>query len=457
MKSNSTRSVKVESGGEGVVAHVGLHALGQLADKLQLGSLLSSRIAWTGERAPGHDRGKVLTQMALMLAGGGESCRDIEHLRSQTSVFASVPSDSTVHRTMHQFNAAARSEIAVGLRDVRHTVWQRAGLLDTTDAVTLDIDATLVEVHSENKEGSAPNYKSGFGFHPLLCFADATGEVLSAQLRPGNAGSNTVSDHITLLDAAIAQLPDEVALGHRVSGQEETQAIRELVVRTDGAGCTKEFLAACRQRNVGFFTSARSNAQVESAIYETRLDEEMWTPARRANGELREGAAVCELTEWVNLAEFPSGTRLIVRREPLHQGAQRTLFFDANYRFTAFYCDRDGDPVELDQTMREHAHVEQHIQRLKDSGLTAMPFTNFEANANWLMTVALAADLVRWFQLLCLDGRWRNARPKTLRWALLHAPGRLVKRSRRRVIRILDGWPDAATLLGAYKAIALIT
>ncbi len=55
----------------------------------------------------------------------------------------------------------------------------------------VDIDATLTEVHSENREGAAPTYKTGFGSHPLLCFADATGDALSALLRPGNAGSNT--------------------------------------------------------------------------------------------------------------------------------------------------------------------------------------------------------------------------------------------------------------------------
>jgi hypothetical protein len=107
--------------------------------------------------------------------------------------------------------------------------------------------------------------------------------------------------------------------------------------------------------------------------------------------------------------------------------------------------------------MRAHAHVEQHIQRLKDSGLCRMPFTNFEANANWMMTVAMSADLVRWFQLLCFDGNWVNARPKAMRWGIFHAPGRLIRRSRQRVVRIIDGWPGTDALLEAYKRIALIT
>ena len=72
MKCNSVRQVRVESGGGGVVAHVGLHALGLFADRLGVGASLSSAVPPAGERAPAHDRGKVLTQAMLMLAGGGE-------------------------------------------------------------------------------------------------------------------------------------------------------------------------------------------------------------------------------------------------------------------------------------------------------------------------------------------------------------------------------------------------
>jgi hypothetical protein len=148
---------------------------------------------------------------------------------------------------------------------------------------------------------------------------------------------------------------------------------------------------------------------------------------------------------------------LIVRREPLHPGAQRSLFNSLDYRYWGFYTDSDRHPRGLDVTMRAHAHVEQHICRLKDSGLTRFPFTSFEANATWLTTVAMAADLVRWFQLLCMDGTWRDARPKALRWGIFHAPGRLVRRARRHTVRIIDDWPTTQVLLDAYQRIALIT
>jgi hypothetical protein len=178
--------VKVEASGTGVVSHVGLHAMGALADRLGLGDGLSRAIP----QRPGlvHNRGKVLVQTMLVLAGGGESCADIEHLRAEPVLFGHVASDSTVHRAFHEIDAETRVRIAAAAAAVRAKVWSRPART-STGPVLLDIDATIVEIHSENKAGAAPTYKGGYGFHPLLCFADATGEALSGMLRAGNAGS----------------------------------------------------------------------------------------------------------------------------------------------------------------------------------------------------------------------------------------------------------------------------
>jgi hypothetical protein len=115
-----------------------------------------------------HDRGKVLVHSALMLAGGGESCADIEHLRAQTDLFGHVASDSTVYRTFHEIAPETRAAIARGFAEVRWKVWRRTAATKGCGPIFLDIDASLIEVHSENKELTGPNYKGGFGFHPVL-------------------------------------------------------------------------------------------------------------------------------------------------------------------------------------------------------------------------------------------------------------------------------------------------
>jgi hypothetical protein len=159
MQTTSVRRVAVESGGDQVAAHVGLHALGAFADQLELGAALSARIPVTGKRQPLHDRGKVLVHQMLVLAGGGESCADIEYLRAEGDLFADVCSDSTVYRTFTEdLDEAVLRELKVGFAEVRARVWRRAGLTKGTDPITLDVDASLIDVHSENKEGTAPNY-----------------------------------------------------------------------------------------------------------------------------------------------------------------------------------------------------------------------------------------------------------------------------------------------------------
>jgi hypothetical protein len=457
MHGNSTRRLVVASGGDQVVGQVGLHALGAFADRLDLGNTLSSVITRRGGRLPQHDRGKVLVQAMLMLAGGGESCADIEYLRAQEDLFGAVPSDSTLFRTFHEITPQTRDALAGAFAEARHEVWRRSGATKGEGPVTLDIDASLVEIYTERKEGTGPHYKGGWGFHPILCFADATGEALSGLLRPGNAGANKIADHVELLDRAIAQLPKDVSVGHRPGdGAELVQ--RPLVVRTDSAGCSATFARECRSRHVGFFTVARAKTQIETALFHLFSNEDIWEPAQRQDGSPRRGAAVAELSDRVNLNEWPPGTRLIVRRDLVHPGGiQRSLFPNDEYRYSGHYTDQEGDPVELDKTMRAHAHVELNIKRLKESGLLAFPFSDLEANTTWMATVLMAADLVRWFQLLCLDAAWAKAQPKALRFGLFYAPGRLVRSGRAHIVRILEGWPGADALFRAYRRIHLLS
>jgi hypothetical protein len=136
-----------------------------------------------------------------MLAGGGESCADIEHLRLQSDLFPSVPSDSTVFRTFHELSSSTRSGIAEAMAEMRAKVWSRSSLTTGKEPVILDIDASLVEVHTDTKEHAAPTRKGGFGFHPMLCFADATGEMLSGLLQWNLTGGEIDGPSLTRPDS----------------------------------------------------------------------------------------------------------------------------------------------------------------------------------------------------------------------------------------------------------------
>jgi hypothetical protein len=365
----------------------------------------------------------VLVHAMAMLAGGGEACSDIERLRAQPALFGSVASDTTLYRTMRAIDVTRLDVLRAAAAGVRAQVWRRSSATTGSDPVVLDVDASLVEIHSEHKKGTAPTYKRGFGFSPMFCFADATGEVLGARLRPGNATANSIADQLQVIDDAVAQLPADIAAGHR-RGNRPIRVRRRIVVRADSAGGTRGFATELRARNLGFAVVARTDGQVKAAISKAAGDPDRWAPALTQTGQQRDGAAVADLTDLVDLSAWPDDTRLIVRREPLHPGAQTSLFPDLEFGYWGHYTDEAGSPVDRDVFIRAHANVEDRIRRLKTSGLERFPFADLDANKAWLWLLCLGADLVRWFQLLCLAGRLAAAEPDRPAAALAGATAR---------------------------------
>ena len=212
MNATSTVERLRVTGGDGSTAQlVGAHMLGELADRVGLSSAYSAAVPWAGERAPVHDRGRLLAQVAVMLAAGGRCVADMAALRDQPSLFGTVASDPTIWRCFDAIDSDVLDELRAARANARAAVWQQRR---RRGPVVLDVDASLVEIHSENKQQAASHYKGGFGFHPMFCFSDE-GEALAGMLRPGNAAANSGADQLAVVDLAIAQLPADVAVGHR--------------------------------------------------------------------------------------------------------------------------------------------------------------------------------------------------------------------------------------------------
>jgi hypothetical protein len=434
------RTVEVTADGEGLISHAGLALLAELADRSGLTGALSAALAPTRERRSRHDPGRVMRDLALMLCDGGDCVQDLAALRGQESLFGAVASETTAHRVLKSIDADLLDELRRARAKARAAVW-RAGA--RPERLVLDIDATLVSAHSE-KEDAAGNWKGGFGFHPLLCFLDGTDEGLAGLLRPGNAGSNTAADHERVLIEALEQLPRE-ALSE------------EILVRADIGGATHDFTRTCRDASIRFSVGYELTAAVRERLL--ALPEAAWEAALDADGERREGAWVAELTESVDLCEWPEGTRLIARRERPHPGAQLSFSDADGHRFTCFLTDQqDADIAELELRHRRRARVEDRIRCAKDTGLCNLPFHAFAHNEVWLELVLIAQDLFAWAQALVLDGELRLAEPKRLRHRLLHTAGRLVRSGRRARLRLARDWPWAGALVAAFgrlRALAL--
>jgi len=202
--------LSVSGDGTGVVARAGSAGLRLLADRAGLTREFSAALA-RRSFLPRHDRGRVLTDVAVMLADGGEAIADIDVLRHHSPVLGPVASAPTVWRTLAELTPARLRRIEAARARVRRHVWSvlPGGLpaswvadTDLGETVVLDVDATIVAAHSE-KESAAPTFKGSFGFHPIGVWCDNTTELLAARLRPGNAGANTTADHLEVLSAAI--------------------------------------------------------------------------------------------------------------------------------------------------------------------------------------------------------------------------------------------------------------
>jgi hypothetical protein len=197
---------------------------------------------------------------------------------------------------------------------------------------------------------------------------------------------------------------------------------------------------------------------VHDAIH--ALPEQAWTTAVDADGEVRDGAQVAELTGLLDLSRWPDGMRVIVRREQPHPGAGLTLFEQADgWRYQAFATNTaSGQLAFLEARHRAHARVEDRIRVAKDTGLGRLPSREFKINQAWVQLTAIAADLVAWLQLLALHDApdLARAEPKMLRFRMLHVPARLTRGSRQRRLRLPVHWPWAAQIAEAFHRIMII-
>jgi hypothetical protein len=486
------KGLEVTAGGTGVVSHAGLALLRALADRTGLTGGLSKALA--SDRLLVHDRGRVLADLACAIADGAEVISDFRVMADQQELFGLVASVPTAWRTLNEIAAGSGRSLArvsAAVNAARRRAWvaieARHGALPGVQiadkvlegVICLRLDASVVPCHSD-KEGAEPNFK-GFGLHPLGCWCDNTAEPLAMMLRKGSAGSNTAADHLTVLTGAITALPPKYR--------------GRLMVTCDGAGASHgliERLDTLAARpghqliySVGWELGERERTairQVPQQAWQIAIDHRGEVRERRADdacadrgcahrrcwieeahvteltGLLREGPAGDQLDSW------PTTMRVFARRERPHPGAQLTLFeAEDGWRYSLWVTNLPASlrgwrasPAYIDAAHRVHARVEDAIRTGKDTGLGKFPSHLFALNQAWLAAALTAAALLAWLRLLALDGALAKAEPKTLRYRILHAAGRLARSGRRRRLKMSATWPWAAAIATAWNRITAL-
>jgi hypothetical protein len=443
-----TRRVKVGADGAGLVSRAGALLLRELTVDTGLAAGWSEVLLDTYKAPPtAHLPGRVLADLAVVIADGGDALTHLATLRDQGKLFGAVASEPTAWRAVDRVDGAHLDRMRAVRTTAREKAWAAGAGPDVTAGLTIDLDATITVAHSE-KVNAAKTWKKTFGFHPLLAYLDrpevSGGEALAGLLRPGSAGSNTAADHVTVIDMAIAALPE--AARPRPDADDGPAVL----VRTDAAGATHTFTAALRERGCAFSVGFAIDPAVQAAVL--AVPAAGWTPADDINGDPRDGAWIAEITDSVDLTSWPERSRLIVRRERPHPGAQ-LRFTDADgHRFTAFLTDTPGGQLaDLEVRHRSHARVEDRIRCGKATGLRNLPCKGYEHNRVWLELSLTAADLLTWAQALCFDGALARCEPAAFRYRVCHVAGRLVRTGRRWRLRLDQDWPWATHLATAFN------
>jgi hypothetical protein len=437
--------LQVSADGTGIISQAGAVLLTKAVRVTGLDRQLSAGLQrWRAPRAI-HDPGKIIADLAVAVALGGDCLADIAVLRSQPDLSGPVASDPVVSRLIAQLAADAPRALKA-IRAARAAARARAWALAADAApgtdgalVTVDIDATVVTACSE-KDQATPTWKKTFGFHPLTAFADhgpeGSGEPLAIMLRPGNAGSNTAADHIEITRLALAQLPGHLR--------------RKVLIRADSGGGTHDFLSwlAKPGRRLAYSAGFTITQDIQDAIL--KVPAAAWTPAYDSGGQVRPGAWVAEITGMLDLASWPAGMRVIVRKERPHPGAQLRFTDIDGHRFTCFATDtRRGQLADLELRHRRRARCEDRIRNAKDTGLRNLPLHGYEQNQVWCEITALACELLAWMQMLALRGPGRRWEPKRLRLRIFAVAGRIVRGGRRLRLRLAARWPWATQITAA--------
>lgn len=442
--------------GTGVVSHAGTALLRELADRSGLTGEFSTALAGLRSRRGGHDPGRVAVDVAVVIADGGQVISDLRALADQELLHGPVASTATAWRVLDGVDTAVLDALRRARARARERAWAARGELTGAELpgsrvadrsighVVIDLDATLVEAHTE-KDRAAPHYKGGYGFHPLLAYLDNTGEALAGVLRPGNANANDAADHVRVLELALAQLPEQ-------------WRAKPILIRADSAGASHDLIDECTDLELEYSIGFPITEPVRGAI--SRVPKMAWTAAIDADGASRDGAGVAEITGMLNLGRWPEAMRVIVRRERPHPGAQLSMFEERDgWRYQAFITSTTGGQLAfLDARHRAHARVEDRIRTGKSCGLGKFPSQLFHVNAAWLELALAAADLLAWMRtgLLANEPDLTRAEPRLLRYRLLHTAARITRGARRVWLRLADRWPWALALARAFERLRQI-
>ncbi len=416
-----------------LVADAGLMVAATLMVRLGLETLVNELVRLSGQVGGSRPGRKVLTLVSAILVGASH----IDHadrLRAGATgriLPFRVMAPSTLGTFLRAFTFGHVRQLDKVIAEAIRRAWS-LGAGPGTEAVVIDLDSTIVEVHGKKKHGAAYGYTKVLGYHPLLAVWAKSGEVLHARLRKGSSQRGT------------KRFVQELIARTRRAG-----AAGPMTLRADSGFFSWELIKLLDLHHVTWSITVNLNHSVHQAI--SAIPDDAWVDIDYPEGGVAQVAETTYVTGGGKTKRAERAVRLVVRRTRLSDPTQLALW--PNWRHHAFITNLETPLEEIDRFHREHASVELAIRDLKEgAGLEHCPSGRFFANAAWLACAVLAHDLTRWSARLGqLHPADQLTVSRSVRTRVFSVPGRLVNRSGRTVLRLPQGWPWASTFLGALE------
>lgn len=427
---------------ENLVSVAGLVPMMRLADSVGLRTLANRHVRIPTDK--GANAGLKISSLVAGMLAGADSIDDMNVLRhgGMGKLFTSVYAPSTLGSFLRSFTFGHARQLDAVASRVFLGLAARAPLLPAPTGggcVFVDIDDTVIAVHSAKKHGAGIGYTRIRGLNAAIVTA-STGVsapvILAQRLRRGKVNSPRGAGH--LLTEALGTL-------------KRTGNTGPVVVRADSAFYGHPTISKAIAAGADVSVTAKRNPTVIAAI-ET-ISDNAWTPISYPNavtdpdtGALISDAHVAE-TPFTAFKQHGGGIsgRLIVRRVPAHQPrVQNPTLFDT-YRYHAFFTtisNNRHDTITADRTHRAHAIIEHVHADLKNGPLAHLPSGSFPANSAWLTLATISLNLARAAATLTgKNTKLATATTATIRRTLINIPARISHSARRITLHLPARWP----------------
>ena len=421
--SHSLDRIDVIFDDDNLVANAGLLLPATLAQHLELEDLINDRLRLSNSSAGSRPGRKALTLVHSMIAGG-DCIDDTDMLRAGASAIVLghvVMAPSTLGTFMRGHTFGNVRQLDSINAEALTRAWAAGAGPDPMRPLVVDVDSTICRVYGAKKHGATFGYTKVRGYHPLLAFAAATGEVLGARMRTGSA--NTAR--------GIKRFLQELAGNLRRAGWHG-----QVVLRCDSGFWSDTVIAFCEHAGWEYSITVKQTGPIRRRIDQIAPDgdNERWLPLL----DYPE-TGICEIAECEYDDTHPA-RRLIIRRGAVLGADQQALF--PNWGYHAFVTNRAGPILTEDAHHRAHAVCELAIRDLKDNALAHCPSGRFNANGAWLAFAVLAHNLIRWTNTIA-TGTPGLITGATTRRKLIAVPARLAYSGRQYTLHYPTGWPWA--------------